>query len=321
MMLTVLSPIANHLWQSTLYAAAGVDLKSRIVRLMTQRAAGWLSPTSKLLLATVAIANAPAVHAQLRTAANGNTPTPSFEVASVRPDHSDQSFNSRMTASRFVMERWRVKDLIEYSYDVKEAQVLGIPKWIDSERYDIEAKVEDSVAAKEQDLPDDQRTSLMRLRVQALLANRFGLRVHHSVKTMPVLALVPSSGGPEFFEGKALSRPDSDTDGRQVNLRMDGRQWVLSFEDAPLSYLIRVLSGQPETAGRILVDQTGLNGDYTFKLQWEGQTLTAAPSAGSESSSASLFTALQEQLGLKLESQKGPVEVLVIDHVEKPSEN
>jgi uncharacterized protein (TIGR03435 family) len=219
------------------------------------------------------------------------------------------------------MERWSVKDMIQYSYDLKETQVLGLPKWIDSERYDVEATVEDSEIAKEQNMTDEQRTSLMRLRVQDLLANRFGLRVHHSVKNLPVLALVVAKGGPRFSEAKELSHPAADTDGPSVRMSANGNQWVLDFRNASLHYLILALSGQPEITGRVLVDKTGLTGGYTFKLQWQQQDLTGAGLAGSELPGATLYTALREQLGLKLDSQNGPVDVLVIDHIERPSEN
>ena len=310
---------------------SGSDLKKRIVRIMAQRAAGRLSASRKVLLAAVAIAavvgpvtfgiaNAPAIPAQLAFASMGGTTIPSFEVASVRPDRSGQGFNSRISAGRLVMERWRVKDMIEYSYAIEESQVLGVPKWIDSERYDIEAKVEDSVVAREQNMTAEQRKSLMRLRVQDLLANRFGLRVHHSVENLPVLALVVARNGPKFFEAKVLSRPAADTDGRQVNLKMDGKQWILNFDNAPLSSLVLVLSGQAEIEGRVVVDKTGLTGNYAFTLQWAPQYLTGPPFT-QEPSGATLFTSLREQLGLKLESQKAMAEVLVIDHIEQPSAN
>jgi uncharacterized protein (TIGR03435 family) len=311
----------------------GSDLKGRIVRIMTQQAATRLSVSRKLLLATVAlasvvgpvtfgIANAPTVSAQLPSAREGGSPTPSFEVASIRPDRSGQAFNSQINPGRCVMERWRVKDLIEYSYGLKEPQVFGLPKWIDSERYDIEAKVEDSVVAKEQNMSDEQRTSLMKLRFQDLLASRFGLRVHHSVKTLPALAVVVATNGPKFSQAKALPHPGAETDGgRKVNMTMDGKEWILNLENAPLRYLILALTGQPEIGGRILVDKTGLTANYTFKLRWQLQDLTVASSSGSEHSGTTLFSALREQLGLRLEARKEPIDVVLVDHVDRPSEN
>jgi len=287
---------------------------------------GLLSANRKLLLGIVGIATVvgpvafgigkPVV--EVWFAAENSAQLPSFEVASVRADYSGLSFNSRITAGRFVMERWRVKDLIEYSYDVKEPQVLGGPKWIESERYDVEAKLQDSDVTKEQNLPHEERIS--QLRVRELLSSRFGLKVHRSVKDLPVLALVVAKNGPRFAEAKASSNTDADKNGRQVNMTMDGKELVLSLENAPLRYLALALSGQPEIEGRILVDKTRLTGNYTLKLKWEKQDLATA-SGASERSGPTLFTALQEELGLKLESRKEPIDVVVIDTVERPSQN
>jgi len=291
----------------------------------------WLSANKKLLLASVAIAtvigpvtfgilNARAVLVQIPSP-EGSTPTSSFEVASVRLDRSGQGSNSHITSDRFVIERWSAKELIEYSYELNGAQVLGGPHWIDSERYNIEAKLEDADVAKEHNMPSEQRMALMRLRVRDLLADRFGLRLRHSVKELPILALVVARNGPKFSAAKPLPSPAPDTDGRRAYMTTEGKQWVLSLNNVPLSYLVRMLSGQPEVAGRVLVDKTALTGPYDLKLQWEPQNLTSTPNTGSERSGATLFTALQEQLGLKVESRKEPLDVVVIDRIDKPSEN
>lgn len=282
-----------------------------------------------ILLASLAIATVigpvtlvkGAIRRRLQLPASSSVPLRSFEVAAIRPDHSGESFNADITAGRFVMKRCTVMDLIEYSYDLKESQVLGGPKWINSEKYDIEAKVEDSVVAAEQKMPNEQRILAMRSRVQGLLANRFGLRVHHSVKVLPVVTLVTAKDGPKFSRLAERSTPAADSDGREVSMRMDGKRWVLTLDQAPMRYLVLVLSRQPEIGRSVLVDKTGLAGDYSLELSWEPQDLTAAASGASEHTGPTLFTAVREQLGLRLEARKESVDVIVLDEIERPSEN
>jgi uncharacterized protein (TIGR03435 family) len=96
-----------------------------------------------------------------------------------------------------------VKDLIQYVYDIKDGQIADAPAWTTSERYDIDAKVDDSIAAEEQELPRDQRMQLIRVRVRALLADRFKLQVHHERRDLPVFVLVVAKGGPKFAEESA----------------------------------------------------------------------------------------------------------------------
>ncbi len=103
-------------------------------------------------------------------------------------------------------------------------------------------------------------------------------------------------------------------------MRMKAGNWIIAANESPLRNLINPLSAQPEMSGRILLDRTGLSGKYSFTLQWAPQSLSGA-GAATEASGPSLFTALEEQLGLRRESTKAPVEVLVIDRVERPSPN
>lgn len=260
------------------------------------------------------------------TAVGSDGNAPSFDVASVRADHSGLGFNTQLTLTRFVMERWRVIDMIEYAYDVKDPQVIGGPKWINSETFDVDAKIQDSEAEKEHALPQEQRISLMRLRVRDLLAKRFGLKLHPSVENLPVLALVMSDKQPKFAEAKPPQNSSLDAGTPQISMNMVGNEWVLKLENASLRYLIGPLSGQPEIGGHLLVDETGLTKNYDLTLRWKMQNLAAPGSAASDSAASedvgtSLFTALREQLGLKLESRKEPADTLVIDQIERPSGN
>jgi uncharacterized protein (TIGR03435 family) len=158
------------------------------------------------------------------------------------------------------------------------------------------------------------------LLLQSLLADRFGLKVSQQSKELPVYALVVAKGGPRFQQAKPEDkRPD---------IRLGAGQ--LTFLACPMAIVVAVMSNQMH---RTVLDQTGLKGNYDFAIQWrKDQTMWGMPreprgvdpgpdAAPPDPSGPSFFTALQEQLGLKLESTKGPVDVIVIDHIERPSEN
>jgi uncharacterized protein (TIGR03435 family) len=263
------------------------------------------------------------------------TPSPSFEVASIKPNRSGDMFIRIMfQPGRFTANGVTTKHLITMAYNVKDFQVSGGPGWINSERYDIEAKEPDSIAEELPKLPPDQREEQSRLMIQALLADRFKLKLSHTTKELPVYALVIAKTGPKLQEAK----PDDNyptgmkgPDGRAHPGMMRMSPGELTGQGIGVKFLVRLLSQQ---VGRDVLDQTGLKGNYDFTLKWtpepgEGMMLGGAEGGNPppesapppESSGPSIFTAIQEQLGLKLEPAKGPVEVLVIDHVEKPSEN
>ncbi len=329
----------------------GADLKQRIVRIMTQRIANKLSFGRKLLLAALGIAAvagpvvfglvvAPQIRAQ--STQTTSAPMPSFEVASIKPNRSgDDHLWINFQAGRFTVTGATIKFLIEEAYDVKDFQVSGGPSWINSERYNIDAKVEDSLVEELQKLPPDQRGKQMNLMVQSLLADRFKLRLIHETKELPVYALVIPKNGPKLQEAKSGDTYPSgikDLEGRGHGnvVRVEpigGGQLNLTAQAITIETLVRLLM-DARILDRTVLDQTGLKGRYDFTLQWtpdQGQrAMLMGPEGGKpgtdntpppDSSGPSIFTAIQEQLGLKLESQKGPVEFLVIDHVERPSEN
>jgi uncharacterized protein (TIGR03435 family) len=321
---------------------AGSDLKKRIIRIMTQQLAKKLSFGRKVLLAAagmLAIAgpivfglmNAPQTRAQ--SPAPTTTPAPSFDVASIKPDHSGTGlFRIKLEPGRFVANNVTLRFLLQYAYRVKDAQILGAPGWIDSEHYDIEAKVDDSSAGVQRKLNRDEEGAQLRLMLQSLLADRFKLTLHHDTKELPIYALVVAKNGPKLHESAAA--PDDppppgpltpDGPPPRNSMRMMGRG-NLSINAGNLDTFAELLSHQ---LGLLIVNKTGLKGNYDFTLKWtpdEGQGRMPGGPPGDtapppDASGPSIFTALQEQLGLKLESQKGPVDTIVIDHVERPSEN
>jgi len=337
--------------ESPLLCVAGVtgaDLKRRIVRIMTQNMGQRLSASRKALLAAISatvvagpvlfgFVNTPKVGAQLVQLAS-NQPSPSFEVASVKPSHSsDNRMRIGISPGKFTVENVSLKSIIMFAYDAKsDSQISGGPDWIKSESFNIEAKEDDAQAAELEKLPREEREKQLKLMVQSLLADRFNLKVSHQTKELPVYALVVARNGPKLTKS-AVEPPSSDgpeTQGPPKMMRgimMRGRG-ELSGTAAPMSLLADALSRQRETGGRVVIDKTGLTGNYDWTLHWtpespaplfKGADNDSTPDNGPAPDTAgpALFTALEEQLGLKLESQKGAVDTLVIDSVEKPSEN
>ena len=311
----------------------GADLKKRIVRIMTERAASGLDFNRKLLLIAAGLIavttpilfgllNATPTRAESQAGSTA-TKLPVFEVASIKANKSGEP-NVRLflTPNGFSATNAPLGEVIRLAYQVQEFQMSGGPPWIDSERYDIEAKVDSSATEQLGQLDQDQRRFMLR----PLLEDRFQLRVHQETKELPIYALVIAKNGPKLHEAKPNDTypngiKDPDGVGRPGLMRMG--PGGLTTQGLPMATIVKLLSQQ---LGRTIVDKTGLMGNYDVKLRWtpdNGPASTMGPDSKPtpDTSGPSIFTAIQEQLGLKLESQKGPVEVLVIDRVARPSEN
>jgi uncharacterized protein (TIGR03435 family) len=245
------------------------------------------------------LVNTPQIGAQAQTTPGSSLP--SFEVVSIKPNRSgDNKFRLGTPAGRFTATGMTIKALIAWAFNVKDFQLTGGPGWINSERYDIDAKIEDSLADELQKLTADQRGDQIRRMVQSLLADRFKLTVSHATKEVPVYALVGAKNGTKLTESPEY----------RGMMRMAGGQ--LTATGVPIKYLADAISRELD---RVVLDQTGLKGNYDFMLQWTPELPTPAGAGdGSQgtpnmpfpnSSAPSLFTALQEQLGLRLESTKG----------------
>jgi uncharacterized protein (TIGR03435 family) len=273
--------------------------------------------------------------ASAQTAQTAAAPPPSFEVASIKPNHSgEMRFFMSWQPGRFTATGMTVRFLITAAYDVKDFQVSGGPGWINSDRYDIDAKEPDSVAEQMEKLPREQQRKWAQSMLQSLLADRFKLKLTRGTKEMPAYALVVTKNGPKLQQAKPVDTPADAPNppaGRPRGPMMRMRPGELTGQGVALSFLASMLSQQ---LGRTVVDQTGLKGNYDFTLKWtpepgEGMMLGGPGGGGPppenapppDTSGPSIFTAIQEQLGLKLEPTKAPAEVLVVDHVEKPSEN
>ena len=246
--------------------------------------------------------------------ASSQTPARSrFEVASIR--QSDPGAGGTQIGlspgGTFNAKNVTLKALIQNAYDVRDFQISGGPGWLDSERYDIVAKGQNTGVSEDdiRTMTDQQRNALKEnlvSRVRALLEERFELKVHRETKEMPVYALVTAKTGAKI---QVHDGPPANS----LSVRRDdaGRSAVTA-QGVPVASLVKLLSNQ---VGRTVLDQTGLKGNYDFKM-------TFAPDlATTDSDGPSIFTALQEQLGLRLDAQKGLVEVLVIDSAQRASEN
>jgi uncharacterized protein (TIGR03435 family) len=298
------------------------------------------------LLAMGGIVVVGAVHA-LRAQAPANDPKlPAFEVASVKPNKSrdgDRSFG--LASGRFTATRSTLRELVGLAYQLQDgrlrhdSQISGGPNWINSDHFDIVAKAEGDSFGFDAAIPagaarpgEISAIDQVRMMLRTLLADRFKLTVHSEMRELPIYALVMARNDGKL--GPQLRRADLDC----VALRDDGRGSASpeprkaicggfrglgpggsTGHAVPMSLLAKHVEGSVD---RVVLDRTGLTGRFDLDLQWtpdQPQRPGAPESRTVDPNGVSIFTALQEQLDLKLESTKGPVDVLLIDHVERPT--
>jgi uncharacterized protein (TIGR03435 family) len=234
-------------------------------------------------------------------ASSGAFAQPAFEVASVKPADlaATRGIDFRISSGGFLhTTNVTVVNLIDQAYSLKHYQLADGPGWLRSDRFDIEAKAQG----------DPSRAQILAM-LQTLLADRFQLRVHREDREQSIYALVAAKRGPKLIEPKEDDLPPS------VRISFTGspfekKTYVLSGHKASLAMLAENLG----EAQRPVLDRTGIPGVFDFRLEFAADE--SKPEYG-----PSLFTAIQEQLGLKLESAKGQVLTLVVDHVEKPFSN
>jgi uncharacterized protein (TIGR03435 family) len=239
-----------------------------------------------------------------------------FDVASVKVNNSGERF-TRMrppAGGTFTGTNVTLQMLIVMAYKVKTFEISGGPAWMDAARYDVAAKTADSIV-------EEQFRSML----QALLAERFRLAAHRETRTMAVYSLTAAKGGLKLpnanpspcsasgLAAKAFPEQPAKACGAfgLESTLLEGRTVAMPMLTNGLSTLL----------GRPIVDHTGYTGTFDVELQFAPLENSASGANTADSTFPSLFTALQEQLGLKLEAQRGPAEILVIDHAEKPGEN
>jgi len=262
------------------------------------------------------------------------THRPEFEVATVKVSKGSLDGAVRMTPGRLTIQNLTLRRLILVAYRLRDAQLSGAPGWINSERYDIDAKTDGAATGADP----------MLQMLQNLIESRFSMRFHHETSEEPVYLLTVAKSGLKMKQAScvpfdpnnlqkqvALSDQERARQCGGINRRngaLDGDGMSMRDRNGPA---FQSLAGQLSLLlDRSVVDRTGLTGRFDVHLRWTDQPPTdakAAPdglnaaAAGGEANGPSIFTAIQEQLGLKLESGKAPLEKFVIDQVERPTEN
>jgi uncharacterized protein (TIGR03435 family) len=320
----------------------GSDLKKRMVNIMTERIARKLDFSRKLLLSTAVllalvipigfgVANATPRRAQMQGETAGAN-APKFEV-SVKPSElSTPTYAGsgvHMVRMMYGPDGFKAVNasllsIIQEAYGIQANQIVGPPE-LKSAAYDVEVKMQGS-PANAQETDPSLRQPEIRNQLQALLADRFKLVLHHQSKELPSYALVVGENGSKLQPTKFADYPDTAVgpDGKGIHRMMTqlggGQVRGIGAQKSSMAEFAKQLSMQ---LGKNVVDKTGMTGQYDFNLQWseaaansDGATNDAVPAAV-----PSLVDAIQEQLGLKLVPQHGPLDVVVIDHVEWPEAN
>ena len=259
---------------------------------------------------------------------------PTYEVASVKPNTSNSGmirFTGPPQSATFTASNATLQILITLAYQVKPFQIEGVSGWIGTDHFDISAKPPEGPITREQ--------SWMML--QGLLEDRFKLAVHRTTKEVPIYALTAAKGGLKikpasedtcFKIGPGGPPPPPPAPGQPRPVPCGGFFMGPNTLQGGGISLSQLADGLTNILGRPVVDKTGFTGTFDVRLEFSREgtqpmgaagfgTPGAPPIAIPDNNAPTIFTALQEQLGLKLESQKGPEDLLVIDHAEKPSEN
>ena len=235
-----------------------------------------------------------------------------FEIASLKPSTGQERGGGIRPApggQRYLATNCPIKLMIQVAYRVKADQIVGGPAWLETERYDMEGK------AEKQSNGDEMHVMLMNL-----LVDRLQLKFHHEKKEMAIYALLPGKGAPKLTPHEAANAGDPWIDQTQEKFL----HLKLKATSAPMDYVAFRLS---QLMDRPVVDMTNLHGGYDFELAYTRELPPGFPEGGKingedpDTSGPSIFEAVKQQLNLELKARKGPVDVIVIDHVEKPTGN
>ena len=269
--------------------------------------AGWVVVAAAMMLG---LGSAPLVAQTGQGAPAGAVPIhnmaadadPVFEVATIKPSQPNDPSDGFHTRGRHLfIENQTVNKLIAFAYGMNGKQISGGPAWLGTDRFDIDG------------VPDVEGTPSLKQEqgmVKKLLAERFWMTFHHEKRELSVYAITVGKSGPKLTKsvGELIGMPSQDAD--QHGTELDMRFKNMSMADFALCMQFFV--------DRPIVDQTGLAGRYDFNLKW---TFDETEASSNPNAPPGLFTAIQEQDGLKLEAVKAQVDVIVIDKVERPSAN
>jgi uncharacterized protein (TIGR03435 family) len=265
------------------------------------------------------------------TASTNAAPAPAFDVATIKP-HAAGARVSWMgvqeTPDGLTGSMTTLTMLMQYAYGLRnENQVFGVPDWARADRYDIQAKMSEADVAEIKGLSPAEGKARRQLMLRALLAERFQLKTHPDTKQVPVYELVVAKGATKLKDAATDTNP-------QLGMGKDGKPWtgIRFMKDTSvaqgysMSSLADLLSAPFAGVGRPVVDKTGLTGTYDFTINWSVYTAQVVVQNGVATGSAagddapSIFGALKE-IGLKLQPATGAIDTVVVDHVEKPTEN
>jgi uncharacterized protein (TIGR03435 family) len=228
---------------------------------------------------------------------------PAFETISIKPNDSASGSYRVDFGPYFKATNVTIRFLILQSYGVFESQLVGGPDWLNSNRFDIRARAESGTN------PHGPEAMVL---VQSLLEDRFQLKSHRELRELPVFNLVIAKGGPKLKQTVDMNAPASGgTRGAPPVMEMYGTGNTIEM-------LINRFARQ---VGRPVIDKANLAGKYDFSVTFDPRPPTPTNDISTESGGPDIFTAIQEQLGLRLEASKAPVDVLVIDSVQRPTEN
>lgn len=292
-------------------------------------------------LAVLSLGWPAAVRAQLVLPKDGEK-LPSFEVATIKPATDPRGSRWQWMPDGCRMDNVPLSWIIGNAYGAaSDEQLVGGPGALLDRHFDVQAKMDEEDAAQLKGLSREESRRRMDLMMQALLRDRFQLKMHVETREMTVYALVVAKGGPKLEAAQAGPAPAPEDGGRlpdqlpshlphrappgSTMMQMSATRAEMSVSGGTMKQLAEMLTGQEETEGRVVIDKTGLTGKYDWYLEWTpaGAAMGMKGDDGrpAEADAPGLFTALEEELGLRLESGKGPVQVVVIDHVEAPSAN
>ncbi|HEY5382381.1 MAG TPA: TIGR03435 family protein [Acidobacteriaceae bacterium] len=278
-----------------------------------------------LVLMTPWMTHAGVAHAQSHDGGSSNSAVAAvspeamtFDVATIRPNPHPPGWNMYFTIDGFTAKGVTLRQVIREAYAAYDGRVLGGPAWLDKDHFDIEAKLDAAEVRNFAQLSLPERRKML----QAMLADRFQLKVHREKQTVPAFALTVAKGG-------VKARKSNDGEGAQSSVKgyncliTKSRAGLLEEQNCSMADLASSL----EWAGRIVVDQTGLQDRYDFTLQWTPENVQRSSPDDSGNDGLQdkpypfLFRALEQELGLKLEPTKTDIDVYVIDQAEQPSSN
>jgi uncharacterized protein (TIGR03435 family) len=247
---------------------------------------------------------------------SGYAQPPGFDVSTVKPSHATDGHTHiyrHPDDGGFQASNISLKGLLAFAWDIPETRIVGGPAWLDSDKWDVEAKSNSEIDAQFKAAPDADRRTRKQQMLRTLLAERFQLAVHDETRDLPLYALVVAKTGAKLKPVEAAEGTSIGTGNSHIHI-VGGTDTVAILAEQ-LAHVV----------GRPVVDKTAIQGRYDITLRWTPDNglpdKINGASSPEETNGPSLFTAVQEQLGLRLDPQKGPVQVLVVDKAEPPTEN